>query len=141
MKLKNILLTLGVLSSFSSLTYASENAEALYDAKCAACHLKTRPNDPSTVIAPAIMGVMRHVKMEYTNKEEAVKFISDYVLNPQESKAICTPQKLKRFGLMPSQKGSVTKIELSIISNWLYDDFPPANFRGMGQRRGMNAQP
>ena len=135
-----IIFTLGILASLSSMVYASDSAEALYDAKCLACHLKTRPTDTSTVVAPAIMGVMRHVKMEYTNKDEAVKFIVDYVLDPQEEKAICMPQKLQRFGLMPSQKGSVTEAELHIITNWIYDNFPPANFRGMGQRKGMNAQ-
>jgi hypothetical protein len=41
------------------------------------------------------------------------------------------PQKIEKFGLMPSQKETASKEELEIISGWLYDNFPPANFRGM----------
>ena len=137
MKLKTILLTLSAVSVLSSLAQASDAAEVLYDAKCASCHVKTKPNNPSILVAPAIMGVMRHVKMKYPAKEDAVKFISDYVLNPQKEKAVCMPQKLKRFGLMPSQKGNITEVELSSIANWLYDNFPPANFRG-NQSQNMN---
>jgi hypothetical protein len=42
-------------------------------------------------------------------------------------------QKIERFGLMPSQKGVLSKEELTLISNWLYDNYPPDGFRGMGQ--------
>ena len=85
------------------------------------------------------MGVMRHVKISYPNKDKAIKFMKDYVLNPSQDKAICMPQKIKRFGLMPSQKGLVTEKELNIILPWLYNKFPPKGFHGhgMGQRRCM----
>jgi len=74
--------------------------------------------------------------MKYPTKEEAVAFMVDYVLAPSRAKALCMPQKIQRFGLMPSQKGNVTKVELEAISGWLYDNFPPAGFKG-GQGRGM----
>ncbi len=45
------------------------------------------------------------------------------------------PQKIQRFGLMPSQKGNVTKEELEKITEWMYENFPPAGFKGRG--RGM----
>jgi cytochrome c len=83
------------------------------------------------------MGVMRHVKMRYNTKEDAVKFISEYALNPQESKAVCMPQKIKRFGLMPSQKENVSKEELQTIATWMYDNFPPKGFQGMGRGQGQ----
>ena len=35
------------------------------------------------------------------------------------------------FGLMPSQKGNVTKEELTTIAGWIYD-----NFGNQGQGRG-----
>jgi cytochrome c len=124
-----------------SITIASQTPQELFDAKCLMCHKKSRPTDMSNVIAPAIMGVMRHVKMQYSSKDEAISFISDYVLNPQKSKAICKPQKIKRFGLMPSQKGNVTKEEAKLIASWLYDNFPPKGFKGMGQqKRGMQGK-
>jgi len=139
MKLHITLLTLALAGSLSSLL-ASDNAEVLFDAKCAMCHSKTKPADMNSVVAPAIMGVMRHIKMSYPNKEQAVTFMVDYVLEPSKDKAICMPQKIDRFGLMPSQKGAITKEELTLVSNWLYDNYPPAGFRGMGQGGGMKGQ-
>jgi len=116
-------------------TLASSNTqgEALFTSKCASCHSTTRPTDMDKVIAPALMGVMRHLKMDYPNKKEAVAFIKDFALNPSKEKAICMPKKIERFGLMPSQKGNVTEEELEIIANWMFDNFPPKDFRGMGQ--------
>ncbi len=133
----NIPLWVGVMISLSISTFATDTAETLFDAKCAVCHTKTRPTDMNNIVAPAIMGVMRHIKMSYPQKEDAVKFMVDYVLEPSKSKAICMPQKIERFGLMPSQKGNVSKEELTKISNWLYDNYPPAGFRGMGHGKGM----
>ncbi len=133
MKLKKTLVTLGVIVAFTSSLQAAETAEGLFDAKCAMCHTKTRPTDMSKVLAPALMGVMRHIKMAYPNKDEAVKFMVDYVLDPQKEKAVCMPQKIERFGLMPSQKGNVTEAELREITDWMFDNYPPANFKGRGQ--------
>jgi len=117
-----------------------KKGKTLFTQKCATCHITTRPKDMSTLIAPPLMGVMRHVKDIYSNKSKAVAFIKDYVLNPSKDKAICMPQKIKRFGLMPSQKGNVTEEELEVIANWMFDNFPPKGFRGMGRGKfnGMN---
>jgi hypothetical protein len=133
MKLKITLLTLGTIIAFTPWLQATETAEGLYDAKCAMCHTKTRPTDKTKVVAPALMGVMRHMKMSYPDKDEAVKFMVDYILEPSKEKAICMPQKIERFGLMPSQKGNVTEAQLIKITGWMFDNYPPADFRGMGQ--------
>jgi len=139
MRLKKTILTLGSLVALSSFMQAADSAEVLFDAKCAMCHSKTRPADMSVVVAPALMGVMRHIKMTYPNKEDAVKFMVDYILEPSKEKAVCMPQKLERFGLMPSQKGNVTQTELEKITSWMFDNFPPEGFRGMGHgnRKGQ----
>jgi len=130
-----------LLTAVSMLAFAS-TPEELFDAKCSMCHVKTRPTDMSKMVAPAIMGVMRHVKMKYPKKEDAVNFMVDYVLNPSKEKAVCMPMKIEKFGLMPSQKGAVTKEELKSISSWLFDNFPPKGFRGMGMgRKGMMGHP
>ena len=138
-KVNNTILILGSFVALSSYVQAAESAEVLFDTKCAMCHSKTRPVDKSKAVAPALMGVMRHVKMTYPNKEDAVKFMVDYILEPSKEKAICMPQKLERFGVMPSQKGNVTPAELEKITSWMFDNFPPADFRGMGQgnRKGQ----
>ncbi len=134
MKIEKTLLTLGGIWLFGTSVYAETSGEALFETKCASCHARMRPGDISTLIAPPIMGVMRHVKMRYGSKKEAVTFIVEYALNPQESKAVCMPQKIKHFGLMPSQKGNVTQEELTTIAGWMYDNF--AN-RGQGQGKGF----
>jgi cytochrome c len=123
------------LETRNSDTLASQQGKALFESKCMMCHLTSKPTKEQfkTLLAPAIMGVMRHVKMGYPNKKEAVNFMVDYTLNPTKEKAICMDKKIEKFGLMPSQKTNVTKEELTLISEYLYDNFPPANFRGMGR--------
>jgi len=139
MKLKEILLTLGMVTAMTPSLYAQDGA-ALFESKCAVCHTTTRPSNMSTLVAPPVMGVMRHVKMAYNTKEKAVKFVTEYALNPQTSKAVCMPQKMKRFGLMPSQKGNVTKEELQTIASWMYDNFPFKGFRGMDKGQGKSCK-
>lgn len=134
LKRRAVVISAIVMISFS---IANDTTEKLFDTKCIMCHSKTRPADISKVTAPAIMGVMRHVKMRYPDKEKAVAFMVDYVMSPTKEKAICMPNKLERFGLMPSQKGLLSKEELTEISNWLYDNYPPKDFRGMGRGNGM----
>ncbi|NEW61275.1 cytochrome c [Sulfurovum sp. bin170] len=133
MKKNRILFITLTLLTFSPSIQAGSEGELLFASKCAACHSTTRPKDMSKVIAPALMGVMRHLKMDYPNKAEAVAFIKDFTLNPTKEKAICMPQKIERFGLMPSQKGNVNEKELEVIASWMFDNFPPKDFRGMGQ--------
>jgi hypothetical protein len=117
-----------ILLELASNRHKVTKTEKLFNTKCASCHITSKPMNMSTLIAPPIMGVMRHVKMSYPNREKAIAFMKDYVLNPSKEKAVCMPQKIKRFGLMPSQKDLVTKKELDIILPWIYDNFP--SFRG-----------
>ena len=116
MKSRTVLLTMGTIVALTSSVKASETAEALFDAKCAMCHSKTRPADMSKVVAPALMGIMRHIKMTYPNKDEAVKFMVDYVLEPSKEKAICMQQNIMPFRYFRSQKGNQTQAELTKIT-------------------------
>jgi hypothetical protein len=117
---------IGLLALFFGISiqlFAATSAEEIFDAKCATCHLKTKPVDKSKVVAPAIMGVMRHLKMDYPDREKAIAFIKDYVMHPSREKAVCMPQKIKRFGLMPSQKGNISQEELEKVAGWMFDNF------------------
>jgi len=129
---KKIIYLLGL----SGLLFANDGA-SLFEAKCAMCHVASKPSDMSTLVAPPVMGVMNHVEMNYPNKADAVKFMVDYALEPSKSKAVCMPQKIQKFGLMPSQKGAVTPEELETIASWLFDNYPPKGFRGHGMGKGM----
>jgi len=130
-----IIFLLGAALLFTPMTYAQTSGETLFNSKCASCHVKMRPADISTLVAPPVMGVMRHVKIKYKTKEEAVKFITEYTLDPQKSKAVCMADKIKRFGLMPSQKGNVSTEELALIAGWMYDNF---GNQGQGNRNCKN---
>ena len=133
-KLKSTLLIGTIIFGLTTTLQANSKAQDLFGAKCMACHSITHPKDINRVVAPAIMGVMRHIKMQYPNKSEAITFMKDYIFNPSKEKSICMPQKIERFGLMPSQKGIVTDKELDIILPWIYNNFPSKNFRGMRGR-------
>ena len=112
---------------FTIPLFATEDGEKIFDAKCAICHAKNGPMyRRANMLAPPIIGVMRHIKMAYPKKEEAVNFIIDYVMNPTYQKALCPS--IRRFGLMPSQKGKITPEELKKVANWLFDNFTFANF-------------
>lgn len=127
MRINNLLPTVVFATLSISTLQAASSAEALFQEKCSMCHMTTRPADRSALIAPPVMGVMRHVKMAYPDKERAVDFITSYVLDPQKPKAVCLPQSIARFGLMPSQKGAVSEEELQQIAVWMYDNYPLGN--------------
>ncbi len=119
----NILTTLllgGALSiSFTSGLYANDGAQ-LFEQKCAVCHPMKRPADKSTMIAPPAMGLMYHMGEDIGSDEKILSHINDFVMNPTKEKAICPS--VKRFGLMPSQKGSITKEELNIVAKWMIEN-------------------
>ncbi|SFP18899.1 c-type cytochrome [Hydrogenimonas thermophila] len=119
------------------------DGKTLFEQKCAFCHMTTKPTPQqrSQMVAPPAAGVMFHVKDRYPNKADAVNFIVDYAHNPSKEKALCPS--IRRFGLMPSQKGAVTKDELKAIASYMFDTFPPSGFKhpkGMGMGMGMPLQ-
>ena len=130
---------LGAIFIFTAALWAGEG-ERLFDEKCLMCHIKERPTPEirPQLVAPPAMGVMFHVKSAFgDDRAAALAFIKEYVVNPDAAKAKCMPQSLSRFGVMPSQKGSVTEAELELICDYLYDNFPPAGF---GHGPGPNAR-
>ena len=133
MKLINMVMTMSIVWGVNVNASVQESGAALFDTKCSMCHLKSRPVDISSISAPPIPGVMRHVKAAYPLKEDAVNFIVAYALDPKAENAVCLPQKIKRFGLMPSQKGSVSKEELAIIAEWLFERYAFQGKQGAGR--------
>lgn len=111
---------------FSTVLLAMDG-EALFDMKCATCHMKTRPTPEmkSALIAPLISGVVKNVKKAFgDDKEATLAFIASYALEPKLDQAKCKPKAIERFGLMPSQKRNVTPEELKSIALYLYTNFP-----------------
>lgn len=120
---KAFFLCFGIM--LSSHAFASEKGAQLFEEKCAVCHLKQRPayDQVNTMVAPPMQGVMFHVTEAKPAKEEATRFIVDYIFDPQRSKALCMTHSIERFGLMPSQKGLLTTEEAHIIAEYLYNTY------------------
>jgi len=138
MKKQKILLGLSLVLGLQNLSASTvEEGAALFKAKCSACHITTRPTDISKLVAPPAMGITMHVKMAHPDKKAFQAFVVDYVLNPSASKSLCTKQTVKRFGVMPSQKGNVSEEELQAIASYLYENFAKGG-KMMGQHRGMH---
>ncbi len=124
--MKKIILTAIIATGF--LSAAEKSGEELFKAKCAVCHKMGNPQtlDKTKFVAPPLMGVVTHLQEAFKTKEERVKHIKEFVLNPTKEKAICPS--VKRFGLMPSQKGNVSEEELAKIAEF------------MAEQKGMSAK-
>jgi cytochrome c len=111
---KLLLLSILVISLFAS------EGQKLFEQKCTSCHNITPPSTMSerqNMVAPPIGNVLYHLDMEFKTPDEIKKHIVAFTLNPTKEKAICNS--VKRFGLMPSQKGNVTEDELNKIADFL----------------------
>ncbi len=115
--------------------YVYYDGKMLLKEKCSSCHNLDMP--PKTSIdekAPPIMAVSFHIRdaLKATtpseNREKFISFICDYVLEPSESKSLCDEESLKSYGVMPSQKGKVSKEELEAIAKYMYEYYEPKKF-------------
>ena len=127
LKLKtNIFLALALLN----VANATPTGEALVKSKCTMCHLPTTPTPQQmqTLKAPPFDAVLFHAKDALKEESKVKKHIVEFTLNPNVSKSVCESNKVAKFGLMPSQKGSVTKEELEKIAEYLYENYPKKEF-------------
>ena len=107
-------------SSASALSAGEMDGKQLFANKCAVCHSMTKPADESKVVAPPARGVMFHMGEAFDSNEKIKAHIEDFVLAPSKEKAIC--KSVRRFGVMPSQKGAVSKEELTVIADWMVEN-------------------
>lgn len=131
MRLISPLFLLTTLLTLSSTANAKDNAEALVKANCASCHFLgvPTPQQIQSFKAPAMEAVLFHVKPAFEGDAKKVKaFIMDYVENPDIKKSVCESNKVAQFGVMPSQKGKVSKEDLSAISDYLIETYPSKKF-------------
>lgn len=110
------------------------NEKLLLQEKCASCHnLNIPPIISNDELAPPMMAVAFHVhnfmkpKDESQRTNQAINFVVDYVLEPSLKKSFCDKESLKRYGLMPSQKGNVTEDELHAISSYIFRHYTQEN--------------
>jgi len=142
-KIATVITLLG--AGFSTLSATEMSGEQLFQANCTACHVTAHTEDESKLLAPPIMGAVKHVKEKFGSKEEAVKFMVDYIQNPSKEKAACESHSIEKFGVMPSLKGAVSPEDLEKIASYVYDTYPNGGGKksgcdhgGKGQGQDMN---
>jgi len=121
--------TLILLSTASTMMFASNGTE-LVKANCASCHMLTTPTADMipNMKAPAMDAVAFHINLAIADKKDAKAFIVDYVQNPHIAKTVCESNKVAKFGVMPSLKGTVSPADLEIIAEEVMANFPTPEF-------------
>ncbi len=124
--IKPLLLTL----TLATLAQATPTGEELTKTKCASCHMLEVPTPAMipTLKAPPLHSVLFHLKLEIDDPKAQKEFIVDYALYPKASKSICESNQVQKFGVMPSQKGVVSKEELGRIADYAIKNFPSKAF-------------
>ncbi len=125
------------------------NGSKLLEEKCAMCHnLQMPPKTFENEIAPPMMAVVFHLKdfMKITMDDEKfskfIPFVQDYVINPSRDKSYCDKESLKTYGVMPSQKGNVSKDELEAIASYMYDFYDQQKYlKDMQKKADFEALP
>ena len=119
----------------AAVSLQAQTGEEIFEAKCAACHLKTAPmamNKPgaaefmaamSKLKAPPFSRVTMRLKGSLQSKEKFVAFVADYIANPSKEKALCNPMAVKKFGLMPPVAKTMSKEERTKVAEWMYNRF------------------
>ena len=141
MKLLTLLLLTG-LTLFAGKKEKISEGEKIFQAKCAACHIKliTKEEalkDIKKLKAPPMVEVSNRLKEQIIIKDDVddmakkgvvIAFIKDYVFNPDIEKSMCRAMAVDRFGVMPSQKGKLSEEELQTVAEWIYDYFEGKKF-------------
>jgi mono/diheme cytochrome c family protein len=117
----------GVLG-MTTLYGAQIDAAAAFRAKCLLCHTTkaVAGKEKEKLLGPPVDEVLFHVKEKYPIKEDAVKFMADYIREPKVEKALCAS--MDKFGLMPAMKSTVSPEEAAAIASMLFDRFPRPEF-------------
>ena len=127
-----LFLVIAVLFLTSCNSSSSKNLDGakLAEQKCANCHnLDMPPKTSDNEKAPPLYTVVVHLKdwMKANDPSELkgkfIDFAADYVINPSLDKSYCDKISLKTYGLMPSQKGKVTKDEVKAIAAYIFDRY------------------
>jgi len=107
-------------------TIFANNAQDIFKTKCMTCHTSKVVDSKTNLIGPPADEVMLHIKEKFSDKNEAVSFMKDYIFNPDPKKALCAS--MDKFGLMPSQKGIITEEEATEVLGFMFDKFPREDY-------------
>jgi len=110
---------------------------------CYACHSVTAKSHDD-IIAPPMVAIKRRYKVSYKTKEEFVKAMTSWVIDPIEEKALMRGA-VSQFKVMPKQlfdKNDILKISEYIFENeiekpeWFESQFDEEHPNGMGNGKG-----
>lgn len=126
----NLIKPLFLTVTLATLANATPTGEELTKSKCASCHMLEVPTPEMipTLKAPPLHSVLFHLKGEIEDAKEQKAFIVDYAFHPKASKSVCESNQVQKFGVMPSQKGLVTKEEVELIADYAIKTFPSKAF-------------
>ena len=124
MKRSGVMNALLTLMTGSLAMAGTPDAAEIFHAKCQLCHTtrQVTPSEREKLLGPPVEEVMLKVKEKYPIREDAVRFIADYVRAPSIDKALCPS--LDRYGLMPSMEKTLTKAEAEAVAEMLFDTYP-----------------
>ena len=138
-KITKMMMVLAIVGGgTSALSAGGMDGKQLFTNKCAVCHSMSQPVDESKVVAPPARGVMFHMSEAFDSKEKIKAHIEDFVIEPSAEKAIC--KSVRRFGVMPSQKGAVSKEELGVIADWMVENLTMSKGEHQKMERGHQGQ-
>jgi len=99
------------------------SGKQLFQQFCGACHsIMPDKAKMDKMIAPPMMGVVRHYKEAHSTKEDFVKAIINWAEKPEESKSLM-PGAVRKFKIMPPMPAG--KENLRKIAEYLYKDVSP----------------
>ena len=130
--MKNLVVLLGIVFAFQSCTNENsslnndtvqiddnidtENYSKLMINNCYSCH---NPNAiGQNKIAPTLAQIKEKYKDTYTNKNEFITAMTDFVLKPTKNNAILQ-KAIDKFGIMPNMQFASEDVEK--IINYIYE--------------------
>jgi len=114
---------------------------SLLKTKCYACHSVTSKSHDE-IIAPPMVAVKRRYKMSYSSKEEFVRVLTSWVMNPEKDNILMRGA-VQQFNIMPKQlfnKEEIEVIALYMFENelerpiWFQKHFEEEHQNGMGRQ-------
>ncbi|RLA73798.1 MAG: hypothetical protein DRG78_21970 [Epsilonproteobacteria bacterium] len=103
--------------------------EKLFIYNCSSCHTTVIGVNESggeltnVYEAPHAKDVVNKLKTETKTKTEFIKFVKNYIENPDKRKSLYGKRAIKDFGLMPSLKGAMSDSESTELADYLYHKY------------------
>jgi len=101
--------------------YANELGNLLLNGNCTMCHYIDKDKS-----APSFIKVKKAYKKAFPKKNDFIKFMKSFILNPTKDKSILSLE-VKKYGLMP--KIAYDEETIKIIVNYIYE----TNFKNISK--------